>query len=154
MTEMLRTLLCGALLITAIPALADDAPVSRVPRISDHPSDPVLKQLFDDTRARGGQILAAENARDDVADFRLGAVFHRDECIRGKEVLGRQLCTRDLHLPAVRIDKLDHRAQVLAFRRQHVLDARRMLAVPDTLDDTRPHEALQPFGQFPSGPDG
>jgi alkylhydroperoxidase family enzyme len=57
MTEMLRTLLCGALLITAIPALADDAPVSRVPRISDHPSDPVLKQLFDDTRARGGQII-------------------------------------------------------------------------------------------------
>jgi alkylhydroperoxidase family enzyme len=57
MTEMLRTLLCGALLAVAVPALAEDAPVSRVPRISDHPTDPVLKQMFDDTRVRGGQII-------------------------------------------------------------------------------------------------
>mgnify|MGYP003337459316 CR=1 FL=1 len=73
MTEMLRTLLCGALLITAIPALADDAPVSRVPRISDHPSDPVLKQLFDDTRARGGQIIMVSNAEAEKAGCKLMA---------------------------------------------------------------------------------
>ena len=59
MTEMPRYLLCGALLALVVlaPVRADDSPVSRLPRISDQPGDPVLKQLFDDTRARGGQIL-------------------------------------------------------------------------------------------------
>ena len=52
------TLLIGALLVMtlSIPAQAQE-PVSRLPRISDQPVDPLLKALFDDTRARGGQIL-------------------------------------------------------------------------------------------------
>src|SRR5437870_13841932 len=59
MTEMLRLLLCGALLalVVLVPLRAEDTPVSRLPPISDQPTDPVLKQMFDDTRARGGQIL-------------------------------------------------------------------------------------------------
>lgn len=44
-------------LIFPMPIQADDEPVSRLPRISDEAADPLLKQMFDDIRARGGQIL-------------------------------------------------------------------------------------------------
>jgi 4-carboxymuconolactone decarboxylase len=57
-TEMLRYTLCGALLAlyAVVSAQADDGSVSRLPRISDQPGDPVLKEMFDDIRQRGGAI--------------------------------------------------------------------------------------------------
>jgi AhpD family alkylhydroperoxidase len=34
-----------------------DARVSRLPPLEDPPSDPLLRELFDDTRRRGGQVI-------------------------------------------------------------------------------------------------
>jgi alkylhydroperoxidase family enzyme len=34
-----------------------DTSVSRLPPLEDPPSDPLLKELFDDTRRRGGQVI-------------------------------------------------------------------------------------------------
>ncbi len=44
-------------LLVAMPALADGPRVSRLPRAPDPPTDPIVKQMWDQTRARGGQIL-------------------------------------------------------------------------------------------------
>jgi alkylhydroperoxidase family enzyme len=53
------TLLCAALPPVALAAEGDllTTKVSRLPALTDPMSDPILKQLFEDTRARGGQIL-------------------------------------------------------------------------------------------------
>ena len=58
MTHVLRALLGGALLALAMamPGSAQEA-LSRLPRISDQSADPALKPMFDETRARGGQVL-------------------------------------------------------------------------------------------------
>lgn len=37
--------------------MTGDKPVSRLPRVPDPPDDPVLKELFDDTRRRGGDVI-------------------------------------------------------------------------------------------------
>lgn len=50
-------LVFGLLLGLEFSIAAQDAPISRLPRVADHPSDPVLKQLFDETRARGAEPL-------------------------------------------------------------------------------------------------
>jgi alkylhydroperoxidase family enzyme len=45
-------------LLAAIPAFAADGPpVSRLPRVPNPPTDPIVKEMWDTTRARGGQIL-------------------------------------------------------------------------------------------------
>jgi alkylhydroperoxidase family enzyme len=53
-------MLIGALLAVYHPVRADDVPyttpVSRLPGLQE-PLDPILKEIFDDTRARGGQII-------------------------------------------------------------------------------------------------
>ena len=36
-------------------AAAADAPISRLPSVPEHPSDPTLAKMFDGIRARGGQ---------------------------------------------------------------------------------------------------
>jgi alkylhydroperoxidase family enzyme len=38
-------------------AAAADAPISRLPSVPEHPSDPTLAKMFDGIRARGGQPL-------------------------------------------------------------------------------------------------
>src|SRR6266852_4618118 len=50
-------LLAGLVLACLLVPLHAQEPISRLPAVADPPSDPVLRQLFDDTRARGGQIL-------------------------------------------------------------------------------------------------
>jgi alkylhydroperoxidase family enzyme len=45
-------------LLATLPALAvDDLQVSRLPKVPNPPTDPIVKQMWDQTRARGGQIL-------------------------------------------------------------------------------------------------
>jgi alkylhydroperoxidase family enzyme len=42
----------------AAPAIADDGgPVSRLPRVQDPPTDPILQKLWGESRARGGSII-------------------------------------------------------------------------------------------------
>ncbi|HXJ03258.1 MAG TPA: carboxymuconolactone decarboxylase family protein [Micropepsaceae bacterium] len=45
-------------LLIGLPALAaDSSPVSRLPKVPDPPTDPIVKEMWNATRARGGQIL-------------------------------------------------------------------------------------------------
>jgi alkylhydroperoxidase family enzyme len=45
-------------LLAGFPASAADGPaVSRLPRVPNPPTDPIVKEMWDATRARGGQIL-------------------------------------------------------------------------------------------------
>jgi AhpD family alkylhydroperoxidase len=37
--------------------MASDKPVSRLPRVPDPPTDPVLQELFDETRRKGGDVI-------------------------------------------------------------------------------------------------
>jgi alkylhydroperoxidase family enzyme len=55
----MRTFLLMAVLAAGLPAaaVAGDAPVSRLPRVSENSSDPYVKAMFADTKARGGQII-------------------------------------------------------------------------------------------------
>jgi alkylhydroperoxidase family enzyme len=53
-------LLSGALLAAmavAASSVAEDAPVARLPLVSEHPDDPALAKMFDAIRARGGAVL-------------------------------------------------------------------------------------------------
>jgi len=40
-----------------MPNPGDNAPVSRLPRVPDPPTDPELREMFETNRARGGQII-------------------------------------------------------------------------------------------------
>ena len=46
-----------ALLAGLSASAAEGPPVSRLPRVPDPPTDPIVKRMWDNTRARGGQIL-------------------------------------------------------------------------------------------------
>jgi alkylhydroperoxidase family enzyme len=37
--------------------MANDKPISRLPRVDDPPTDPVLQELFDETRRGGGDVI-------------------------------------------------------------------------------------------------
>jgi alkylhydroperoxidase family enzyme len=37
--------------------MLEDKPVSRLPRVPDPPTDPVLQELFDETRRKGGDVI-------------------------------------------------------------------------------------------------
>jgi alkylhydroperoxidase family enzyme len=55
-TAMTLGLMLGLALMA--PAIADDgAPVSRLPRVTEPPSDPILQKLWGESRARGGAII-------------------------------------------------------------------------------------------------
>src|SRR5258708_7709379 len=57
---MRRKLVGGMSLLFAVSGLftpAVDQSASRVPLVSEHPDDPAVAKLFDDTRAKGEQIL-------------------------------------------------------------------------------------------------
>jgi alkylhydroperoxidase family enzyme len=50
-------LMALSLALLPIAAPAEDGRVSRLPALKDPTGDPILKQMFEDTLARGGQIL-------------------------------------------------------------------------------------------------
>ena len=116
--SVLRVSLCAALLaLVAVPAQAQDAPVSRLPLISDEPTDPLLKQLFDETRARGGKILNLHRtqglapklakARRDLAyairfETKLPAALREMAIIRTSQILDSEY-ERNQHIPLAKV---------------------------------------------------
>ena len=43
--------------VAFVAAHAAEEQVSRLPRVPNPPTDPIVKEMWDQTRARGGQIL-------------------------------------------------------------------------------------------------
>lgn len=57
MRKLLPWLLNAILLVAVIAVSAQNAEISRVPLVSDHPSDPEVAKMFENTLAHGGYIL-------------------------------------------------------------------------------------------------